>query len=161
MCSPVEKRRMGCLCCLVLLKKSHADSCPAGRAKRVRVATGWGAAEGRDLWLGAPPQACPGRTTWLQLCARPPGRTAQASTAASGTFTSTASCRTSGRCPCRPASCPAVSRATRRCVPTARASLAPSPASPASARKDGRGPSVTRGPMTPVLEISESGLLGS
>ena len=46
-------------------------------------------------------------------------------------------------------------------MPTAHASPAARPASPASARKDGQGPSVIRGPMTPVLEISEFGLLGS
>lgn len=36
------------------------------------------------------------------------------------------------------------------------ASPAASPALPANARKDGRGPSVTKGPTTPVLEISKS-----
>lgn len=87
-------------------------------------------------------------------CARPLDRMAPASMAASGTYTSTVSCKTSGRCPCKQASCLAVSHATRRCVPMARAGPAVSQASPASVRKDGRGPSVTSGPMTLVLEIN-------
>lgn len=138
---------------------------PAGRAKRVWVASSCSAPQRAWPLPFCPPrppcQACPGRTTWQQLCARPLDRTAPASTAASGTCTSTASCRTSVRCPCRPASCPAASRATRRCVPTARARPAVSRASPASVRKDGPGLCVTRGPMTPAWAISKSGLLNS
>lgn len=145
------------------------SSCPKGVSLTPTLqedlnGSGWQMAEAppksRPLTC-VPPQACPGRTTWPRPCARPLGKTAPASTAASGTFTSTASSRTSARCPCKPASCQAVSRATRRCVPTARASPAASRASPVSVRRDGPGPSVTRGPMTPVWEISKFGLLGS